>query len=498
MSSSVRSRSLRSHPKAKWWALFVISLTQLVVVLDGTIVNIALPQAQIALNMDDHLRQWVVTAYALAFGALLLLGGRIADYWGRKRTFMVGMIGFGLASLYAGMAVAGWELILGRALQGVFAAMLAPAALALLTTLFPSGKDRNVAFAVFGTVAGAGAAVGMVLGGFLTEFFDWRWCLLVNLFFVMIGLIGGGLFLAESRAEGDNRYDLWGALFVTAGLGSLAYGFSLAETGWTSPLTITFIVLGIALLAVFVWVEMRVSNPLLPLRVVTHRVRGGVFLIQAVAGSVMIGATLYLTFYLQIVLGMGALEAGVASLPLPLGTMVLAGLATKMLGSIGPRPMLIGGPLVVAAALLYLSFITPGGNYFVQVAPALLVMGMGMAFVFIPLQNVALTGVAPHDAGVASAVTNSAMQIGGSIGLSVFTAVYAAVVAGPEPASPGALTAGYGGVFVAAAIGMLVASAIAITMVRGRKEDLLPRGSVADDAPAARLSDDTDTLSTVR
>ncbi|MCE7483391.1 MULTISPECIES: MFS transporter [Microbacterium] len=471
------SATLRAHPKAKWWALFIISLTQLVVVLDGTIVNIALPQAQVALNMDDHLRQWVVTAYALAFGALLLLGGRISDYWGRKRTFMVGMIGFGLASLYAGLAMAGWELILGRALQGVFAAMLAPAALALLTTLFPSGKERNTAFAVFGTVAGAGAAVGLVLGGFLTEFLDWRWCLLVNLFFVAIGLIGGALFLSESKADGDNRYDMWGALFVTAGLGALVYGFSLAETGWANPMTITFIALGVVLLAVFVWVETRVSNPLLPLRVVTHKVRGGAFLIQAVAGSVMIGATLYLTFHLQIVLGQGAFESGLASLPLPLGTMLLAPLATKMLGTVGPRPLLIGGPLIVAAGLVYLSFITPGGNYFVQVAPALLVMGFGMASVFIPLQNVALTGVKPHDAGVASAVTNSAMQIGGSIGLSVFTAVYAAVVGGQSAVSLDVLADGYSATFIAAAIGMVLASIIAATMVRGRKEDLLPQGA---------------------
>lgn len=366
---------------------------------------------------------------------------------------------------------------------------------------------RQWVVAVFGTVAGARAVVGMVLGGFLTEFFDWRWCLLVNLFFVAIGLIGGVLFLTESRAAGDKRYDLWGALLVTAGLGSLVYGFSLAETGWGSPLTITFIALGVVLLAVFVWVELRVRNPLLPLRVVTHRVRGGAFLIQTVAGSVMIGATLYLTFHLQIVLGMGALEAGVASLPLPLGTMVLAGVATKMLGQIGPRPMLIGGPLIVAAALVYLSFIRPGGNYFVQIAPALLVMGMGMAFVFIPLQNVALTGVAPHDAGIASAVTNSAMQIGGSIGLSVFTAVYAAVVSGHAQVGAAELTDGYSVVFIAAAVGMLVASVIAITMVHGRKEDLLPREAVSEGESASRgvsedgsvsrrsVSDETDTLS---
>lgn len=475
------SSTLLARPQTRWWALAIISLTQLVVVLDGTIVNIALPQAQVALGLSDSERQWVVTAYALAFGALLLLGGRIADYWGRKRTFMVGMVGFGVASVFAGMANTGFELILGRGLQGAFAAMLAPAALALLTVTFPSGRERNTAFAVFGTVAGAGAAVGLVLGGFLTEFMDWRWCLLVNIFFVIIGLVGGAMFLSESRAEGDNRYDVWGAITVTLGLGALVYGFSLAETGWANPMTVSFLAGGVVLLALFIWIETRVAQPLLPLRVITDRVRGGAFLIQAVAGSVMIGATLYLTFHLQIVLGMGALQAGLGSLPLPLGTMLLAPLATKMLAGVGPRPMLIGGPLIVAAGLVYLSFITSGGNYFIEVAPALLVMGFGMAFVFIPLQNVALAGVAPHDAGVASAVANSAMQIGGSIGLSIFTAVYVGNVGGHAQAgiAPETLTDAYGATFVAAAIGMLVASVIAVVMVRGRKDDLLPQGEHA-------------------
>ena len=282
------SSSLRARPQTRWWALVVISLTQLIVVLDGTIVSIALPQAQASLGLTDGQRQWVVTAYALAFGALLLLGGRIADYVGRKRVFMIGMVGFGAASLYGGLAQSGWELILARGLQGVFAALLAPAALALLTVTFPSGRERNTAFAVFGTVAGTGAAVGLLLGGFLTEFTDWRWCLLVNLFFVAIGLVGGALFLTESKAEGDNRYDVWGAITVTLGLGSLVYGFSLAENGWGDPLTITFLALGVVLLGVFVWVESRVSQPLLPLRVVADRVRGGAFLIQGVAGAIMI------------------------------------------------------------------------------------------------------------------------------------------------------------------------------------------------------------------
>ncbi|MCR2812517.1 MFS transporter [Microbacterium sp. zg.Y1084] len=461
-------------PRTRWWALAVLSLTQLVVVLDGTIVNIALPQAQAALDLTDSARQWVVTAYALAFGALLLLGGRIADYWGRKRTFMVGMVGFGIASLWGGLAQTGAELILARGLQGVFAALLAPAALALLTVTFPTGRDRNTAFAVFGTVAGAGAAVGLALGGLLTEFFSWRWCLLVNLVFVVVGLVGAALFLRESKAEGDNRYDVRGAVTVTLGLGSLVYGFSLAEFGWGNPATVGFLVAGVALIALFVWIETRVANPLLPLHVVTDRVRAGAFLIQAVAGSVMIGATLYLTFHLQLVLGMTALTAGMASLPLPLATMLTAALVTSLLGRIGPRPLMITGPVVVAGSLLLLSRIT-GGSYAVEVLPALIVMGVGMAFIFVPLQNLALAGVPAHDAGVASATANSAMQIGGSIGLSVFTAVYAAVVGthGSGLPSPAVLVEGYSATFVTAAVGMLAAAVIAIVFVRNRRTDRL-------------------------
>ncbi|KAF2412877.1 MFS transporter [Microbacterium sp. B35-04] len=469
-----------SHPSARWWALAVISLTQLVVVLDGTIVSIALPRAQADLALSDSARQWVVTSYALAFGALLLLGGRVADYAGRKRTFMIGMLGFGAASVYGGLAATGADLIIARALQGAFAALLAPAALALLTVTFPKGRERNTAFAVFGTVAGAGAAVGLVLGGILTEFADWRWCLLVNVFFVVVGLVGGFFALNESRADGENRYDILGAVLVTAGLGALVYGFSLAEQGWGSPLTITFLALGVVLLALFVWIESRVAQPLLPLRILTDRVRGGAFLIQAVAGSVMIGATLYLTFHLQLVWGMSAFVAGVASLPLPLGIMVTAPLVTRLLPRVGPRVLMTAGPLVAAAALVYLSFITPEGDYWVQVFPAALVMGIGMAFMLVPLQNVALLGVAPHDAGAASAVVNSAMQIGGSIGLSVFTALYAASL-GDHAGTPGPdqLTTAYGVTFLAAAVGMVAAAVIAFTMIRPSRERVTP----VSDAP---------------
>lgn len=484
MAMSSRTAPSTSASPKRWWALVVLALTQLVVVLDGTIVTIALPQAQQELGLSDLERQWVVTAYALAFGALLLLGGRVADYWGRKRTFMVGMLGFGAASAFGGLAQNGTELIVARGLQGVFAALLAPAALALLTVTFPSGRERNTAFAVFGAVAGAGAAVGLVLGGVLTEFADWRWCLLVNVFFVVVGLVGGMLLVTESKTAGNNRYDLIGAVTVTLGLGSLVYGFSLAEQGWSQIQTIGFLALGAGLLVLFVVIESRVAQPLLPLRVVADSVRGGAFLVQMIVGSVMIGAMLYVSFHLQIVLGMDPLLAGLATLPITLSIMVMVPVATKLLSTIGPRPMMIGGPLVSAIGLAYLSRVTADGSYLVQVLPALIVLGLGMAFVFVPLQNLALTGVEPHDAGAASATLNSALQIGGSIGLSVFTALYAARVADSDAGGSklDALTSGYSAAFLAAAIGLVLASIIAAVFIRGSKSELLPQGSDSEAA----------------
>ncbi|QHC71285.1 MFS transporter [Rathayibacter sp. VKM Ac-2801] len=464
----------------RWWVLVILALTQLVVVLDGTIVTIALPAAQADLGLTDVERQWVVTAYALAFGALLLLGGRIADYTGRKRTYLIGMIGFGAASAWGGLATSGTELIAARGLQGAFAALLAPAALALLTVSFPSGRERGTAFAVFGAVAGAGAAVGLVLGGLLTEFADWRWCLLVNVPVVVIGAIAGQLLVTESRAEGRNRFDVAGTITVALGLASVVYGFTLAEQGWLRIDTLGFLLVGVLLLALFVRIQARSDHPSLPLRIVADRVRGGAFLVQAIVGSVMIGSTLYLTLHLQLVLGLPPLEAGLANLPMTVTIMIVAGVAAKLLPRTGPRVLMIVGPLIAAAGLLYLSRITPDGGYLLEVLPALILLGVGMAMVFVPLQNLALTGVAAHDAGAAGATANAAMQIGGSIGLSIFTTLYAGVAG--EQQSPVAFVDGYSAVFVAAAIGLVVASVVAVAMIRVKKEEFLaqaPKEAVA-------------------
>lgn len=468
---------LLDRPSTRWWALAILAMTELVVVLDTTIVTIALPQAQAELGLSDGQRQWIVTAYALAFGALLLLGGRIADYWGRKRTFMVGMVGFGAASLWGGLAQSGAELLIARGVQGVFAALLAPAALAMVTVTFTHGKERNIAFAIFGTVAGTGAAIGLILGGVLTEFADWRWCLLVNVVFVVIGVIGGLLFLRESKVEGDNRYDVWGTLTVTLGLGALVYGFTLAEHGWASADTIGFLALGVVLLAAFVLIERRVANPLLPMRVLLDKVRGGAVLIQGTIGAVMIGAMLYLTFHFQIVLGMGPLVSGLANLSMTVVTLAAAPITTKILNGYGPRPLMILGPLLSGVGLLMLLAITPGGNYFTQVLPALVVLGLGLSMLFVPVQNLALIGVDDEDAGVASAVINSIFHIGGSIGLAIFTVLYsrateASLEAGADQLL--AFTDGYKAAFTGAGIMMLAAAVIGFTMIRGTKDELMP------------------------
>ncbi|MHA7285721.1 MFS transporter [Arthrobacter sp. MDT3-44] len=455
-------------PANRWLVLAIVALAQLTVVLDGTIVNIALPQAQAELGMSDSDRSWVVTLYALTFGALLLLGGRIADFWGRKRSFLVGMGGFALASGIGGLAASGDVLLLARGLQGVFAALLAPAALAILSVTFPGGKDRVRAFAVYGTIAGGGAAIGLLLGGVLTEYFSWHWCLLVNVPIAVVAIAVGLRVLRESRAEGSTRYDVPGALLVSLGLASVVYGFSRAEAGWGRADTLGFLAVGVVLLALFLLVEARSAHPLLPLRIITDRVRAGAYLTSIAVGAALLGALLYLTLYFQIVLGMSPLVSGLASLPMTAAIMVSAGVVTRLLPTVGPRILMTVGPLVAAAGLLLLSRIT-GGSYALEVLPAQILLGMGLALIFVPLQNVALLGIAPRDSGVASAAVSATQQIGGSIGTAVFTALYAAAAATgtPEGSAGGlqSLVDGYSVVFVAAAAALALASPISWFLV---------------------------------
>jgi len=410
----------------RWIALAIVATAQLMVALDATIANIALPHAQAALGISDSDRAWVLTAYALAFGGLLLLGGRIADYWGRKRTFLLGSLGFALASALGGFAQDAGTLFAARALQGAFGALLAPASLALLTVLFIEPRERAKAFGIYGAIAGGGAAVGLILGGVLTEYLDWRWCLLVN---IPIAILAGGLalkYVTESRAHGRTKYDVGGAVLVTLGLAGLVYGFTTAaepDYGWGSSYTLSFIIVSLLFLAGFVIEELRAENPLLPLRIVLHRDRGGSMLASLLAGAGLFGSSLFMTYYFQQVLHYTPLHAGLATLPITGGILLAFPLATMLLTRVGAWPVMATGAFVAAGGLLLFTRIGTTDHFWTDAFPATLVFGAGLGMLLIPMSNVALTGVNPRDAGAAGAVMNATQQIGGSLGAAALSSI---------------------------------------------------------------------------
>jgi EmrB/QacA subfamily drug resistance transporter len=480
------------HPR-RWAALAVIAVSQLMVVLDATIVNIALPQAQHDLGIADADRPWAVTAYTLTFGGLLLLGGRIADYWGRKRTFLVGMVGFALASALGGLAQGGGMLFAARGLQGAFGALLAPASLALLTVLFTEAHERAKAFAVYGAIAGGGSAVGLVLGGVLTEYANWRWCLLVNIPIALLALIPAIPLVPESRAHGDTRYDVPGAVTVTAGLVSLVYGFTKAAEpalGWASWRSLGFIVAGVLLLALFVLIETRTRNPLLPMRILTNRNRGGAYLASTLFGAGLLGSFLFVTFYFQRTLGYTPLKAGLSSLPVTLGVLVAAGLASQLMPRLGAKPLMIMGTLTAACAMFSLTRIGIHTSFPAHLLPSQIALGLGLGLTFVPLSSLALIGVPEHDAGAASATLNATQQVGISLGTAVLNTMSASAairfMTGHTPVRPQdaggiAASAAVHGYTVAFAWGaglILLAAALIIVLIKVRTTDLPVQGAV--------------------
>jgi EmrB/QacA subfamily drug resistance transporter len=480
----------------RWLALAVIGVAQLMVILDASIVNIALPSAQADLGITDADRQWVLTAYTLAFGGLLLLGGRIADYWGRKRTFVVGLLGFAGASAIGGVAANAEMLFAARALQGAFGALLAPAALSLITVTFVEPKERARAFGVFGAISGGGAAIGLVLGGVLTEYASWRWCLGVNVPIAIAAALAAFPFIRESRAHGDTSYDVPGAILGTAGLVALVYGFTEAakpDVGWDAPSTMTFLGLALVLLVAFLVLESRVQNPLLPLRILRDRNRGGSYLVFFLLSAGMFAMFLFLTFYLQAVLGYSPLKSGFAFLPFSGGIIVAAGLVSQLLPRVGPKPLMLVGLVMSTASMFWLTQISAGNDYVSHVLPAMIVMSIGMAAVFIPAAATSLVGVGGHDAGIASAVLNTSQQIGGSLGLALLNTLYASAVTNymisnqlqPVPTPFGlqppaeALVSGYTVAFFWGAIMFLAALVVAVVMINAKKEDLPAEPEVA-------------------
>ncbi|MEU3241792.1 MULTISPECIES: MFS transporter [unclassified Streptomyces] len=412
----------------RWKALAFIALAQLMVVLDATIVNIALPSAQRDLGISDGNRQWVITAYALAFGGLLLFGGRIADLWGRKRTFVTGLIGFAGASALGG-AAQGEALLLGaRALQGAFGALLAPAALSLLAVMFTDAKERAKAFGIYGAIAGGGGAVGLILGGFLTEYLNWRWTFFVNIPFAIIAALGA-YFVIREPAGGRNRsaLDIPGVVLSTLGLVSLVYGFTRAESaGWSDSSTIGLFVAAVVLLASFVLVESKVKAPLLPLRVVIDRNRGGVYLSLGLAIIAMFGLFLFLTYYLQIVKGYSPVKTGFAFLPMIAGMITgSTQIGARLMTRVPPRLLMAPGFLTAAIGMLLLTQMEIGSSYAGLLLPAQLLLGLGMGTAFMPAMSLATYGVQPQDAGVASAMVNTSQQVGGAIGTALLNTIAA-------------------------------------------------------------------------
>ncbi len=414
----------------RWRTLFVVAIAQLMIVLDSSIVNIAIPSAKHELGITDANQQWVITAYTLAFGSLLLLGGRIGDFMGRKKIFLIGLIGFAAASALGGIASTQSLLFASRALQGVFAALLAPAALSIISVTFTVPAERAKAFGVMGAISGGGAAIGLIVGGTLTEFFSWRWCLGVNVPIAVIAFFLATRFVHESKAEGNRAYDIPGVITATAGLFSLTYGFNQAATsGWADGHTLGFLGAAVVLLITFVMIEKRVANPMLPLRVVTDRNRGGSYLGSLVVGAGLFSMFLFLGLYLQVILGYSPLKSGFAFLPFTAGIIVFAGIASQLLPKVGPKPLMIPGLIASSLGLLLLARITPDTSYASHVLPSLLVMSSGMALVFIPLTSTSLHNVSNHDTGVASAMVNTSQQIGGSLGTALLNTVAATATA---------------------------------------------------------------------
>jgi EmrB/QacA subfamily drug resistance transporter len=461
------------HHANRWKILAILGIAQLMVVLDATIVNIALPSAQKALHFTNDNRQWIVTAYALAFGSLLLLGGRISDLFGRKWTFVIGLSGFAIASAIGGAAQSFGMLAGARAFQGAFGALLAPAAMSLLTTTFTEPAERTKAFGIFGAIAGSGASIGLLLGGVLTQTLNWRFSMYVNLVFAVVA-VAGALVLLHNQAPAEKpKVDIPGVVTVSAGLFAIVYGFSHAQTtSWGNQVTIGMLATGVLLLLVFAWLQARVAHPLLPLKVVAARNRGASFLSIGISGSAVFAVFLFLTYYLQQSRGYTPIATGLAFLPMTAAIMVTAVVGTtKLRGRFGPRVLVGGGMALGSLGMLGLTRLGLDSSYAGAILPWLLVMGVGMGLVFSTAMNAATLGVEPSDAGVASAMVNASQQVGGSLGTALLSTLAASAatsyLSGSRPSSAllaHAAVHGYTTAFAVAAGIFAVGAIVAVTV----------------------------------
>src|SRR5438105_1816432 len=488
MSSAIPSTATldrAARAERRWLVLVVVAVAQLMLVLDGTIVNIALPSAQQALGFSDSERQWVVTAYALSFGSLLLVGGRLGDMFSRKWVFITGLVGFAIASAIGGAAGSFAVLVTARALQGAFGAVLAPAALGTLVSTFTDPRERGRAFGVFGSVAAGGSAIGLVLGGVLTEYFSWRWCLYVNLVFAAIAAAGALAYLRGGRPASRPRMDWPGAVLACAGLFAIVFGFSQAETaGWTAALTVGSLVGGVVLLAGFVVAEQRVPHPLLPLRVIVDRARGGAYVAVGISGLAIFGTFLFLTFYLQVVKGFSPLTTGLLFLPMTACILISSNLSSNI--GLAPRVLIAAGMVLSAGGMALLTQVTVTSSYVSGVLPALLVLGLGLGLIFAQAINTATAGVAREDSGVASALVNTMQQVGGSIGTAALSTIALSATAtyliGHDAAPQAqtiAATYGYTIAFGVSAVLLVIGFTVTIILVPSRQRLADLRGAGA-------------------
>jgi EmrB/QacA subfamily drug resistance transporter len=414
----------------RWAVLSLLSVAQLMVILDATIVTIAIPSAQHALGFSTQSRQWVVTAYALAFGSLLLLGGKLGDLLGRKWTLIGGLVGFSIASAIGGLAQSFGVLLVARSLQGAFGALLAPSALGLLTVTFEGSPDRPTAFGIYGAIAGGGASLGLILGGALTQILSWRWCLYVNLVIAVPTTIVALRLLVNHRAPGREPIDIPGVLTSALGLFALVYGFSNAEThSWGATATVVALVASPVLLTAFVLIERRAKHPLLPLHVIWDRARGGSYTTLLLAGAGIFAVFLFLTYFMQQQLGFSPLTAGLAFLPLT-GVLIVASttVQTRVIQHTGVKPIVLIGMALGAIGMYLFTRLTPGSSYASHVLPGLIVLGFGMGCIFAPAYSTATLGVEGSEAGVASAMVNTSQQVGGSVGTSLLSTIFASAL----------------------------------------------------------------------
>jgi EmrB/QacA subfamily drug resistance transporter len=481
-------------PDRRWLILVIVSIAQLMVVLDATIVNIALPSAQRALGFPNSDRQWVVTAYALAFGSLLLVGGRLGDMFNRKIVFIVGLIGFAVASAIGGAAGSFVVLVTARALQGVFGALLAPSALGTLVSTFRDPRERGRAFGVFGSVAAGGGGIGLILGGLLTQYLSWRYCLYVNLIFAAIAVAGAVIYIRPDIPAVRPRFDWPGTVLACAGLFLIVYGFSHAETaGWTSALTLGCLILGPVLLAGFVVAEQRSRHPLLPLRVILDRTRGGSYVAVFISGIAIFGTFLFLTYYLQLVKRESPLTTGLLFLPMIGCILITSNLSSVvLLPRVGPRALIASGMLLGAGGMVYLTQVSVTSAYASAVLPPLVILGLGFGLIFAPAINTATTGVRRADSGVASALVNTMQQVGGSIGTSALSTIALTATASflvahhTSPLAPAiAATHGYTVAFAVSAglLGLGVILAVFLLPSKHRLEELRKAAATAAEGP---------------